>query len=61
MPKIEISFTELLNITTVLEVWADEVKAVDQDEALQLLSLQRKLHERFAAEATEADYREAGA
>ena len=61
MPKIEISFSELLDITTVLEVWADEVKAIDQDEALRLLSLQRKLHERFAAEATVDDYREAGA
>ena len=61
MPKIEISFSELLDITTVLEVWAGEVKEIDLDEACRLLMLANKLHERFAAEATEADYREAGA
>lgn len=61
MPKIDISFSELLTITTVLELWADEVQVVDQDAANQVFSLQRKLHERFAAEATEDDYREAEA
>lgn len=59
MPKIEISFSELLNITTALELWAQDVQSIDRREWHRIMSLCSELHRRFAETATPDDYQEA--
>ena len=59
MPKIELSFDEFLDITTVLDVWANEIKAADMAEAKKLLDLNAALHLRYAKASVEEDLSQA--
>ena len=58
MPKIELSLDELIEITTCMEVYAQEVQTIDRLEWHRLMSLCSKLHERYAAAETQERFEE---
>ena len=59
MPKINLTFDEFLDIVSVLDLWADEIKVVDMAEAKKLLDLNAALHLRYAKASVEEDLSQA--
>lgn len=56
MAQINLTFTELLDITTCMQCWAEEMQHIDRQEWHRLMSLCSELHRRFAETATTDDY-----
>ena len=55
MPTINISFDEFIDIVSVLDVWANEIKEADMAEAQKLLNLKAELHLRYSKAYVEED------
>ena len=56
MAQINLTFTELIDITSCIQFWAEEIQPIDRQEWHRLMSLCSELHRRFAETATTDDY-----
>lgn len=56
MAQINLTLTELLDISNCLQLCAKETQPIDRQEWHRLMSLSSELHRRFAETATVDDY-----
>lgn len=56
MAQINLTFTELIDVTSCVQAYAQEIQSIDRQEWHRLMSLVSDLHRRFAEVATSDDY-----
>ena len=56
MPRITLSFDEFIDIVSVLDVWAHEIREADMAEAQKLLNLNAELHLRYSKASVEEEF-----